>query len=104
MAKFYGKVGFVTSDKSKDGIWTETITEKNYYGDIRKLSRTFTGPEKINSNVRINNLLSIVADGCAYENIFSMKYVIFMGTKWEIESAEVDRPRITLRLGDIYNG
>ena len=34
MAKFYGVIGYAETLETSPGVWTEQITERNYYGDL----------------------------------------------------------------------
>lgn len=107
MAKFSGKIGFaVTSEKtingSGTGVWEEHIVERQYYGDLIRNSRRLQA-DKLNDSITISNDISIVADPYAYENFHSIRYVIFMGTKWKVDSVDVDYPRLSLSLGGVYN-
>ena len=105
MAKWYGKVGYVITEKIGPGKWDEIPTEKTYYGDVLRMSylnqmQSNSG----NADLRINRQISIVADQFAYDNIGRIRYVEFMGTNWSVTSADPQRPRIILTLGGEYNG
>lgn len=104
MAKFYGKIGYAETKETCPGVWTEEITEKEYFGDLIRNSRRLQTASSINDNVVISNEISIIADPFAYKNFHSMRYVEFMGTKWNITNIEVQYPRLILSLGEVYNG
>ena len=106
MAKFYGVVGYGETLETKPGVWTDRIVEREYSGDlIRNLTSKWSkSSDSTNDNLNINNQISIVADPFAYQNFHAMKYVEFMGTKWKIESVEVQYPRLILTVGGVYNG
>lgn len=103
MAKFSGKIGFFKTEETNPGIWEEKIIEKPYFGDItRNISRT-QQDDNINTNITVNNTISIVADPYANNNFQYMEYVILNGVKWRITSAEVEYPRIILSIGGLFN-
>lgn len=108
MAKFFGKIGFsVTSEYdpiNHPGVWKESITERDYYGDIIRVSRRWENGEHLNDNLNINNEISIVSDAYAIQNFCMMKYIVWMGIKWKITSVSVEHPRLTLSIGGVYNG
>ena len=105
MAKFYGKVGYAQTVETAPGVYKKNaITERYYRGDVIKNTRRLENSENLNDNIRVNNSISIVADAYAYEHFFAMKYVEWMGSLWKISNAEVQRPRIILTLGEVYNG
>lgn len=106
MAKFYGPIGFVVSTETEDGsgIWEDIVVERNYRGDVSKNVERWDGGEHLNSNLNIRNVISIVADPYASSKLFAIRYVKWLGEYWEVVTAEVTPPRITLTIGGVYNG
>ena len=104
MAKFYGTIGYAKTVETMPGVWTEQITERDYYGDVIKNSRRLQSSDKVNDDISISNQISIVADPYAINNFHSMRYAEFMGAKWKISDVEVQYPRLLLTLGGLYNG
>jgi len=103
MGKFYGDIGYMTMVQKRPGVWQEEITTRKYSGDVlRNVSKTQSG-ENLNDNLTIDNRISIVADPFAYENFSSMRYVDWMGALWKSNSVEVQRPRLILTIGGVYN-
>jgi len=103
MAKFYGEIGYAEHVETAPGVWTEVVTKRMYCGDVvRNTSRTRSG-ENLNDNLVIDNQISIVADPYAYEHFSAMRYVQWMGALWKISSVEVQRPRLILTVGEVYN-
>ena len=106
MAKFFGAIGYAESKETApgSGVYVDVITEHNYCGDVLKnMSRTREG-DKVNDDFVVDNRLSIVSDMFAYNNIQSMRYVTWLGARWKITSVEVQRPRLLLNIGGVYNG
>lgn len=104
MAKWFGKIGFnVGTVETAPSVYKETITEREYYGDVIRNQRRLQTTDKVNDDIEINNEISIVADPYAMENFHMMRYITFMGTKWKISSVEVEYPRLSLTLGGVYN-
>lgn len=104
MAKFHGMIGYVNKVESKPGVWTPQTTVKEYYGDLVKNSVKNVASDSLNDGVSVSNDISIVADPYATANFHSMRYVEFMGAKWEIKSVDVRYPRLILTIGGVYNG
>lgn len=104
MAKYYGKVGYATSEEVKPGVWKKRITEREYFGDVIRNTRRLQSSGNLNDNIIVSNEISIVADPFANENFHSMLYVEFMGAKWKISNVEVQYPRLILTIGEVYNG
>lgn len=104
MAKFYGAIGYAKTVETMPGVWTEQITERDYYGDVIRNSRRLQSSDKVNDDINISNQISIVADPYAINNFHSMRYAEFIGAKWKISDVEVQYPRLLLTLGGLYNG
>lgn len=102
MAKWFGAIGYAETVETTPGVWEEQITERYYYGELRRNSRRLQTSDKVNDDVTINNELSIVADPCAYQNFHAMRYAKWMNTKWKITDIQVEYPRLTISLGGLY--
>lgn len=104
MAKFYGSIGFAETAETSPGVYSEQVTERNYYGDVIRNTRALQTTDQLNDNINVNNTISIVADPYAHDHFHSMRYATWQGTKWKISSVEVQYPRLLLTLGGVYNG
>lgn len=106
MAKFFGPVGFVATEEDPpgSGIWVEVATEKNYRGEVLKNIRSWDSSQYLNDNLNIRNSISIVADPYIQNKIESIRYVKWLGSYWKVTDVEVQRPRLVLSLGGVYNG
>lgn len=102
--KWYGKIGYALTQDNGDGVWTPTMVWKEYYGDVQRFTRRVENGQNINANINISNTISILADPYAFENIGYMKCIEWMGTLWEISSADISFPRMVLSIGGVYNG
>lgn len=102
--KFCGNIGYVQTVEIEPGVWEEKIVERKYFGDVSRKTSRYQSSGGVNDNIVISNNISIVADPYANENFQHMRYVVFMGTKWKIENAEIQYPRIMLSIGGVYNG
>lgn len=106
MAKFYGKIGFAETveDVDNPGIWNEVIVEKSYSGDVFRNTRKLQNSSySVNDNITISNEISIVADPYAQQNYLAMRYVVFNGVKWKIDTVNIEYPRLRLTIGGVYN-
>lgn len=104
MAKFCDVIGFVESKETSPGVWEDVVTERKYYGDVGRNTFKYQSSGNLNDDINISNEISIVADTFANENFRAMRYVKFMGVKWKINNVEVQRPRLILNVGGVYNG
>jgi hypothetical protein len=103
MAKFYGVVGYAELKEKAKGVWEEEITQKNAYGDIIRNNAQILPGSAINDNVKINNIISIIADPYATTHILGIRYVKWLGILWKVTNIEVQTPRLLLTLGGVYN-
>lgn len=106
MARFYGEIGYGESVETPvgSGVYADRITEFPYFGDIIRTSSRLQDGEGLNSNVTINNSISVVADEYAILHFSKIRYVRWMGALWTVTTVEVKSPRLILSLGSVYNG
>lgn len=104
MARFAGKVGFAISTEVRSGVWKNVVTERSYFGDVKRAARQTRTEDKVNDEIDVDNLIEIVADAFANENFSAIVYVDWAGTKWKVPSVEIQHPRLIIRLGGVYNG
>lgn len=103
MARFAGIVGFVKTVEREGSVWEEEYIDKPYKGDIVRDARRWEKLTEVNDNLTISNEITIVADSYMLSNWAFIKYVIWNGVKWKVNYIEINRPRIRLTLGGIYN-
>ena len=105
MNKYYGAVGFAVTAEDPPGsdIWTETITEHKYYGDILRNYQRIQTADRVNGDPILANRISIVADPFAWSNYQNIRYAKFLGAKHRVTDVEVQYPRLILSLGGVFN-
>ena len=103
MAKFAGLVGYVTQEETVPGVWSPVENPKLMKGDIIKQSSSGQNGDKVNSDVTLNHRVSLVGDAYAFGNYYNIKWITIDGRKWEVDSVEIQRPRIIVSLGGPYN-
>lgn len=105
MAKFYGPIGYGITFETAPGVWTDTIIERNYRGDVLQNYRKVSQGESINDNIDVSNRLSIISDPFAMQHFHTIKYVKWMGAAWKVTTVDASqRPRLILTIGGVYNG
>ena len=105
MAKFYGPIGYGITSETAPGVWTDTIVERNYRGDVLQNYRKISQGESINDNIEVSNRLSIISDPFAMQHFHTIKYVKWMGAAWKVTTVDASqRPRLILTIGGVYNG
>jgi hypothetical protein len=104
MPKFIGLVGYVTQSETKPGVWTPSDDPKTMRGDIIRQSSSSQNGDKVNSDVSLNHRVSLVGDSYSFGNYYNIRWVEIDGLKWEVSSVEIQRPRIIVTLGGVWNG
>lgn len=106
MAKFKGKVVFAECVENPEGSgnWKDTLIPRVYRGDVLNSTLRWREAQEINNDAYVTQRISIISDRYAINNIPSIKYVEFLGALWCVTSVEIQRPRIILTLGGVYNG
>lgn len=103
MGKFYGKIGYAIMAETAPDTWQEEIQIRNYYGDVIRSVKKWENGQGLNDDLNISNELSIVADAFAYQHFHEIRYVEWYGAKWKVRNVEVQRPRLVLSIGGVYN-
>ena len=104
MSRFYGAVGYAKTVNTAPGVFEEVEEEMMYYGDVLRNARRLESGENLNDQLIVNNSISILADAHALNHFFEIRYVVWEGAKWKVTNVEVQRPRLILTLGKVYNG
>lgn len=103
MAKWFGAVGYATQTETATDVIQEVITTREYYGDLIRRRRNLISADQVNDNVTLTEEISIVADPYAYENAQDIRYATVNGVKWKVTGVTIERPRLLLTLGGVYN-
>jgi hypothetical protein len=104
MPKFHGRVGFGESAEASPGVYTDSIFEQSFYGDVIRQSRQLQQADALNENILVGNSISIVGNAYALEHSFAIRYVEWAGELWNVSNVEIQHPRLVLYLGGVYNG
>ena len=105
MAKFYGPIGYGITSETSPGVWTDSIVERNYTGDVLQNSKRVSQGESINDNIEVSNKISIISDPFAMQHFHTIKYIKWMGAAWKVTTVDANQyPRLILTIGGVYNG
>lgn len=103
MTRYHGYVGYAIDVEAYPGVWEERISEHEYFGDVLKNRINMQQGSVVNAKITISNSISIIADPFAFEHVYAMRYVTYLGKKWSIVNVSIERPRLILTLGGLYN-
>ena len=101
--KCSGKIVYARTEETSPGVYQEIITEKQYYGDVVRNAAQIIDSSTINSNIKLNNSISVLCNNYMSENLGCIRYLTFKKSKWKISSMEIKDNRIIFTLGDLYN-
>lgn len=104
MARYSGSIGYAVDVEKYPGVWEPDIKEHKYHGDVLKNKLSVQQSGVVNPTITISNNISVVADAFAFENYYAIRYVTYLGKKWTVTNIEIERPRMILTLGGLYNG
>lgn len=102
MSRFSGKLGFVMTLETEEGVWLEDKFEIPAKGTIRSFYVRNDNNASVNSNLRLTNEVSILLNSKIQTYLETLKYVVWKGSKWEVLSIGVNYPRLTIHLGGLY--
>lgn len=102
MSRFSGKLGFVMTRETEEGVWLEDFVELPVKGTIRSLYVRNDNSSSVNTNLRLTNEISILMNTKIEAYLKTLKYVVWKGSKWEVQSIGANYPRLTINLGGLY--
>jgi hypothetical protein len=110
MSKYAGLVGYVTQEESVPGVWSQVEKTSTMKGDIIRQSSTngngarISDTGKINDDISLSHRVSLLGDAYAFNNYYAIKWIKIDGHKWQVTSVELQRPRIIITVGGLWNG
>jgi hypothetical protein len=104
MAKYFGKIGFVETVDTGNGVWKKKTTERDYFGEVLRNTSRQQSSDTVNGKFNISNKISVIMDPWLQENLRSLSYLCYMGIKWQVTDVEVQYPRMIITIGGEYNG
>lgn len=104
MAKYHGYIGYGVDTETYPGVWEDVITERDYTGDVLKNRTNIQQNATVSASLTLNNYFSIIGDEFAFDNVYSIRYVTYLNKKFKVTGVEIERPRLILTVGGLYNG
>lgn len=102
MAKYAGLVGYVTQEETVPGVWSAKESPRRMKGDVIRLSSRQNG-DNINTDITLSHRVSLMGDAYAFDNYYNISWIEVHGRKWRVSSVEIQRPRIIVELGGLWN-
>lgn len=106
MARFAGVIGYVSEEEDPpgSGVWTSVVNRINYKGDVKRAIVRNDDAGEIQDGTNLNHQISVLADEHAIDHASEIKFVEWVGGAWKVTSVEIQRPRLILNVGGVYNG
>lgn len=102
--KYFGNVGYAVTEETSPGVWTEQIREQPCYGDVTRNYKKYESSEHLNDDLNVSNQFSLVLNKELIESFMFLRYIWWMGQRWEVGNVELAPPRLILQVGGVYNG
>ena len=103
MPKCSGLIGYALDVETSPGVWSPSIVEKKYLGEVVRDNRRIVDQGEINGSINISNNISIISNSFMLTNMSFMIYITYMNSKWKINSVDIKPPRMIITLGGKYN-
>ncbi len=104
MAQFYGEIGFADTVETTPGVWEDVIIEKKFRGDVPRNAARSSSGDNVIPDPSLGSRVRLVGTKFAFANAKKMRYIRFEGELWTIENIEINRPRLEIGMGEIYDG
>ena len=102
--RYSGVIGYATTVETSPGVFEDVITERKYRGDVSQRTETFSSDDTIHATYRQTISVSVLSDGVLKKLYNDIRYVSYGDELWTVSSISMSYPRITLFLGEVYNG
>lgn len=101
--RFYGYVGYGSSEQASPNVYDDEIHEYPAYGDVLQNIRKWATDADLNDDLTTQNRISLLATPFMRDNCSKIKYVRWLQTKWKVTAVTIQHPRIIVTLGGVYN-
>lgn len=104
MAKYAGLVGYGFQIETDPGVWETDEKTLLMKGDLIRQNADIRNTDSVNDSISLGHRVSLVGDAYAFDNYFNIKWIEIDHRKWKVSSVEIQRPRIIVDVGDLWNG
>lgn len=104
MAKISTIIGYGVTAENVPGVHELVITERRVMAEVIEAGRRFVSGDKVINDISADNQVSVLADAYASQHLFAIQFIEWAGATWTVEEVRIQRPRLLLRLGGVYNG
>lgn len=98
------RIGYGQSEEVRPGISEDVITEVEKFAEVLQRTEAFTVEGRIIPEYKTTTSVSVLSDGPVKVNYSNLRYVFYAGERWTITSVVAQPPRMTIFIGEVYNG
>lgn len=103
MANCLIQIGFVKTIEIEPGVWENQSYERSYVCRVLSNSYKWSREEKITEDLSLSNRFSVVCDATLQKDCGYMKYIVYLGNKWTVNTIKMNFPRLEISVGGLYN-
>lgn len=104
MAKTTGFIGYVTQADDGFGVITPEALEQKIKGDLSRVNPRWSSGTTVAGEVTMSMSFSFLANKFAIDNLDNIRYFVFLGKAWKVNTVQLKYPRVQIELGGAYNG
>lgn len=102
--RYSGVMGYAVNTEVSPGVYEDIIQERPYLGNVEQRTETFVNGDTLIPNYRLTTSVSVLSDGVFKDMYENLRYIEYKGIRWTASSIVHGYPRITIYLGEVYNG
>lgn len=100
--RYSGEIGFEIPVNKGHGVHGFKKVVKPCFGDVVRADMSIEKND-VNSDISLNNAISILADPFISTNFMYARYITFMNEKWSISTVDLNKyPRIIINIRGLY--
>jgi hypothetical protein len=99
--RYSGKLGIAQQTEVSPGVWEETITEVDVLGSVNQRTEVLQSSTSVLPEYTTTTSISVLR---RLEPKDSIRYVTYLGKRWEIGSLVTEFPRTVIFIGKEYHG
>ena len=104
MAKTIFVIGYTAEVEHEGGVWIKQVTERKLKGELLRATARQNVSDSVNGTIALTDSASVVADAYAMQHFSAISYIKVDDVAWTVTTVSVERPRLLLRMGEVYNG
>lgn len=102
--RYSGKLGIAQQTEVRPGVWEETITERDVLGTVKQRTEVLEQGDNILPRYSTTTSISVLSRGLGPMDNSMLRYVTWLGKRWQIASTVTDYPHLTFFIREEYHG